>query len=225
MYTSRSFNPKERAPYAPLARSTPLRPLEVGMEQDNKRWFDKRRWRDERRKQDKLWYEEGRKCFQEEFARFEQRYARLGAVLLVVATVLVGGMEFWAGPLLNRLPDQPDDSVLQVFGVPSASGFSFTNGGGGALADCDATIRDSMGTEWQALVPGRVAAHQRILLAWSDFTHQGESINAESARARRVVVSCFVERLHGRRAAMFERETSPWKPDDSRPRAVPGTPP
>ncbi len=159
---------------------------------------------EERRREERIWREEGRRRFNEELDRFLQRYAKLGAFLALVALLLAEFPEIWLAPFLGR----HDDSLLQVLASRSEVGFAFTNRSGEALGSCEATITDSMGTEWRADVSAQVAANQTIELPWSDFRHEEEAMTADSARTRSIVVSCYVEQLHGRRAARFDAPQS-----------------
>ncbi len=171
------------------------------MNQDASWW---RQHEEEQRRQEATWYEQGRRRSDEELARFFKRYAKLGAALLFVAGVLAETADIWIGTVFTRR----DDPVLQVLGMASDFAFTFTNRDSSALTDCDATVRDAMGVEWRAPVTGRIAANQQVEVAWSGFTHGGESIEAEVGRARGVVLSCYVERLRARRSAMFDRRGS-----------------
>ncbi len=155
---------------------------------------------DERRRQERIWYEEGRKRFNEELEQFLTRYSKLGTFLAVMAVLLTAFPEVWLTPFVNW----HDDSLLPVLASRSDAGFAFTNRDNSVLQSCDATIRDSMGTEWRAVVPRQVGTNETIELPWSEFRHEEESMTAESARTRSIIVSCYVEDLRGRRAARFD---------------------
>jgi hypothetical protein len=146
-----------------------------------------------------------------------RRYATLGGVVLTVGTILIEGVDLWVGPMVDRMQNPRDDTVLQAYGTASRRSFSILNGQGETLTDCEATIRDSMGVEWAAPVIRELRADSRVDLAWTEFRHDGEPIDPGIARQRRVEVSCFVERLGGRRSALFERDLPRRAPGDSRP--------